>query len=75
MFVDGRQDPYSLQFLIDVVAVESAAASHRPVFEQWRIRCAFLPVDSHIAAELGKDGWQRRFADDRWTVLAAPPSR
>jgi hypothetical protein len=75
VFVDGRQDPYPLRFLADVVAVESAAASHRPLFEAWRIRCAFLPADSHIAVELGKQGWQRRFADDRWIVLAAPPSR
>ena len=75
VFVDGRQDPYPLRFLMDVVAVESGTASHRPLFDAWRIRCAFLPADAPIAAELGGQGWQRRFADDRWVVLAAPPPR
>ena len=34
VFVDGRQDPYPLPFLLEVIAVESAAAPYRPLFDR-----------------------------------------
>jgi hypothetical protein len=75
VFVDGRQDPYPLPFLLEVVALEAGQKSHRQLFEQWKLRCAFLPSDAAMAAELAKDGWGVRFKDDQWQVLAAPPAR
>ena len=75
MFVDGRQDPYPLAFLLEAVGLEAGQTSHRHLFEQWKLRCAFLPAESGTAAELVKDGWAVRFKDEAWQVLAAPPPR
>jgi hypothetical protein len=68
VFVDGRQDPYPLEFLEQVVQVEQGGP-HRPVFDRWRIRCAFLPAQAELATRLRADGWRVSFADGRWTVL------
>jgi len=75
VFVDGRQDPYPLPFLLEAVALEARQKSYRYLFDQWRLRCAFLPADSGTAADLMTDGWAVRFKDDKWQVLAAPATR
>jgi len=72
VFVDGRQDPYPLPFLLEAVALEARRKPYLHLFDQWRIRCAFLPADSETAADLTRDGWAVRFKDDKWQVLAAP---
>ncbi len=72
MFVDGRQDPYPLPFLLEVSAVEAGAQPHRPLFDRFGIRCAFLPVRSTTVAALDKEGWTTRFRDEKWAVLEAP---
>ncbi len=74
VFVDGRQDPYPLAFLADVVALENGGP-HQVVFERWRIGCAFLPADAALAARLRGEGWRASFADARWTVLTRPEPR
>jgi hypothetical protein len=71
VFVDGRQDPYPLEFLNEVVKVEDGG-SHRELFERWGIRCAFLPADAELGARLRAEGWKVSFADPRWTVLVKP---
>ena len=72
VFIDGRQDPYPLPFLLEVSAVEAGAQPHRPLFDRFGIRCAFLPVRSTTVAALDKDGWTTRFRDGKWAVLEAP---
>ena len=75
VFVDGRQDPYPVPFLLEAAAVEAGQTSHRHLFEQWKLRCAFLPAASGTAVELVKDGWAVRFKDEAYQVLAAPSLR
>ncbi len=72
VFVDGRQDPYPMPFLLAHIAVERGEAPYRPVFDRWGIRCAFLSIDSPTAKSLGADGWQQRFRDKEWVVYEAP---
>jgi hypothetical protein len=71
VFVDGRQDPYPLEFLNDVVRLEDGGP-HGDVFDRWGIRCAFLPADAALAARLRGEGWRVSYADPRWTVLVKP---
>jgi hypothetical protein len=72
VFVDGRQDPYSMPFLLEMAAVEGGRAPYRPLFARWRIRCALLPAEEDLIATLGKDGWATRFRDSKYAVLEAP---
>jgi hypothetical protein len=73
VFIDGRQDPYPLPFLVEFVQVEAGQKPHRPLFDRFGIRCALLPLTSPTVAGLDREGWSTRFRDDRWAVLAAPP--
>jgi hypothetical protein len=74
VFLDGRLDPFPLAHMLGSLAVERGHAPYRPLFDRFGIRCAFLTVDSPIVTALDRDGWLTRFRDDRYTVLAAPPS-
>jgi hypothetical protein len=71
VFLDSRQDPYPLPFLLEALRLENDAP-YRPMFQRWGIRSAFLPADSTLVARLRGDGWRSRFADDKWVVLVAP---
>jgi len=75
VFVDSRQDPYPLPFLLEHLAVERGAP-YRPLFARYRIGCAFLPAPGggprSLADRLRADGWHPRFVDERWTILTAP---
>jgi hypothetical protein len=73
VFVDGRQDPYPLPFLLEVVEVEGGRKPYQPLFDRFAVRCAFLPVGAGTVDQLGKEGWQTRYRDAQWAVLAAPP--
>jgi hypothetical protein len=73
VFVDGRQDPYPLPFLLEEVEVEGGRKPYRPLFDRFGIRCAFLPIAASTVDELTAEGWTTRFRDDRYAVLAAPP--
>jgi hypothetical protein len=70
VFVDGRQDPYPVSLLLEQLAVERGQAPYRPLFERWKIRCAFLPVDSPTVGALVADGWTAPFRDADWVVMA-----
>jgi hypothetical protein len=72
VFVDSRQDPYPLDFILEHVAVERRQAPYRPLFDRWGIRCAFLSVDSPTAKALAADHWAARYRDEKFTVLAKP---
>jgi hypothetical protein len=75
VFVDNRQDPYPLPFLLEHIAVERGQQPYRSLFDRWGIRCAFLPAGGKITKRLVTDGWTTHFRDDRWAVLAAPPAK
>jgi hypothetical protein len=72
VFVDSRQDPYPLPFLLEHRKIESGQASYRPLFDRWKIRCAFLPATSPTVRALTEARWITRFRDADWVVLAAP---
>ncbi len=72
VFVDGRQDPFPLPFLLEFARVEAGQRSHRPLFDRFGIRCVFLSVRSTTVAALDKEGWTTRFRDGKWAVLEAP---
>jgi hypothetical protein len=72
VFVDGRQDPYPLDFLTEFVAVEAGQRSYRPLLERFHVRCAFLPLKSPTVAGLDKEGWISRYRGDKYAVLEAP---
>lgn len=70
VFIDNRQDPYPISLLAEDVAIERGGP-YRPTFDRYGIRCAFLPAASKVVPRLRADGWQLRFLDDKWAVLAA----
>ena len=72
VFVDNRQDPYPVEHMRAQLDVQWEAAPYRPLFERWKIRCAFLPVTSSTIGALDRDGWTTRYRDDRFVVLSAP---
>lgn len=72
VFIDGRYEPYSTPFLREAFAVESGEKPHRPLFDRWGIRCAFLPTNSQILGALDKEGWTTTYRDANWVVLRQP---
>ena len=72
VYVDGRQDPYPVHFMLESADVEKERKPYRPVFARWGIRCAFLGAKSPIAKALASDGWRQRFSDEDWVVYEAP---
>jgi hypothetical protein len=71
VFVDSRQDPYPLPFLLEQKALEEGGP-YRPVFDRYGIACALLPAGAPLGGRLRADGWRPRFDDVRWSVLYAP---
>lgn len=71
VFIDNRQDPYPVSLLAEDMGIERGQP-YRPTFDRYGIRCAFLSSASKIVPRLLADGWQVRFRDDQWAVLAAP---
>jgi hypothetical protein len=72
VYADSRQDLYDFDFLAQHFEIEHRQRPYKPSFERWGIRCAFLSVKSPTVETLQGDGWQTRFRDDKWAVLAAP---
>jgi hypothetical protein len=71
VFIDNRQDPYPVSLLAEDMGIERGQP-YRPIFERYGIRCAFLSASSKIVPRLRADGWELRFLDPTWAVLAAP---
>jgi hypothetical protein len=68
VFVDSRQDPYSLEFLQEHVHHERTG-DFEAVFAKYRLTCAFLPVSSPTAVRLLANGWRTTASDKQWVVL------
>jgi hypothetical protein len=71
VFIDSRQDPYPVDFVLDSVGNE-ARGDYRDMFRRHGVRCALLPPASPTLPRLREDGWHDRFADDAWAVLVPP---
>ena len=71
VFVDSRQDPYPLPFLLEHIRVEQGAP-HQELFARWAIRCALLPVDSPIHKQLRDARWRPLHLDDQFVVMGRP---
>lgn len=72
VFIDNRQDPYPLPFLLDHLRIESGKLPWEPTFHRWDVRCSFLSVDSPTVTALEKAGWRDAYRDERWAVQVAP---
>lgn len=72
VFIDNRQDPYPLPFLLDHVRIEAGALPWEPTFRRWNIQCSFLSVDSPTVTALQKAGWRDAYRDEKWAVQVAP---
>lgn len=73
VFIDSRQDPYPLAFVLDAVG-NDYRGTPRDLLARHHIRCAFLPTESTSVAALVADGWRTRFKDGVWAILEAPPA-
>jgi hypothetical protein len=70
VFIDGRQDPYSVSFLALAQRLGDDVGARVATFDRYGIRCAALAPDSHMASSLLQSGWQPRYRDRRWVVLS-----
>jgi len=68
VFVDSRQDPYPLSFLLELEKVESGQLPHGPLFARYGIRCSFLSTDSPTVSALNSERWRTTYRDERWAV-------
>lgn len=69
VFLDGRQDPFPSQLVLEHIEMETGRRDYRATFERYGIRCAFLPVVSPVGEQLITEGWTTLYGDDRWRVL------
>lgn len=69
VFIDGRQDPFSLPFLRRAQAVATDPVVGKAVFAEYGIHCAALSPESRLVARLRGRGWRETHRDERWVVL------
>lgn len=69
VFLDGRQDPFPLQMVLEHIEMETGGRDYRETFVRHDIGCAFLPVASPVAVSLARDQWTSLYRDSQWTVL------
>jgi hypothetical protein len=68
VFVDSRQDPYPLEFLLEVVRVQRTG-DHRELFERYGIRAAAMEPGWPLGKRLLADGWRKLHEDEQWLIL------
>ena len=69
VFLDGRQDPYEPQLVLEQIRIETTG-DYSAAFAQYNIGCASLPTSSPVAARLTTAGWRSLYNDPNWVVLA-----
>jgi hypothetical protein len=69
VFLDGRQDPYPVDLVLEHIEVETGRAGHEDVFARHGIRCAFLPTSSPTVARLSSAGWKTLYRDRQYVVF------
>jgi hypothetical protein len=71
VFLDGRQDPYPPDLILEQVRLE-ASGEYEATFLRYNIRCAFIPADSLVARQLTSAGWHTTYRDATWAVFVTP---
>jgi hypothetical protein len=74
VLLDSRQDPFPVPLVRAASHVEDTG-DYEALFASLGINCAALPPSSPTASRLKNDGWDLRFKDRQWVVLARPSSR
>ena len=69
VFLDGRQDPYPPELVLEHIRMETATGDYHTVFAEHGIHCAYLPAVSPVARHLRAAGWTRLYDDSTWLVL------
>ena len=69
VFMDGRQDPFPPEMVLEHIRMETQGSDYRPVFARHDIRCAYLPAVSPTASALAGAGWTTLYRDSSWVVL------
>ena len=69
VFIDGRQDPFPADLVLEHIQVETGQTGHDEVFARHAIRCAYLPTVSPVARRLSEEGWKPLYQDRNWVVL------
>ena len=69
VFIDGRQDPFPSELVLEHIRMETRDGDFEQVFTRHRIRCAYLPRVSPTAARLSAAGWTTLYGDPQWLVL------
>jgi hypothetical protein len=70
VFIDGRQDPYPLDFLERAGRLGGDAGLRWNTFARYDIRCAALDPESPMVRTLVADGWGETYRDGQWVVLS-----
>jgi hypothetical protein len=70
VFIDGRQDPFTTDLVLEHIRMETGSGDYRDVFTRYRIRCAYLPAVSPTAGQLATGGWKTLYRDSHWVVLS-----
>jgi hypothetical protein len=70
VFVDGREDPYPLEFLRRAAMLERDVVARRAAFAEFGVHCAAVPPASSLWSALRLEGWRETFRDGQWVVLA-----
>ena len=73
VFLDGRQDPYPPELVLEHIQIETTGADHSRLFARHDIRCAYLPVTSPTAVRLAATGWTTLYRDGDWAVFSDRP--
>ncbi len=71
VFLDGRQDPYPPELILEQLRLESSG-EYKATFERYNIGCALIPSGSLVARQLTNAGWRTMYHDARWAVFATP---
>jgi hypothetical protein len=69
VFLDGRQDPYPTELVLEHIEMEKGVRGHEAVFTRHGIRCAYLPAASPTASRLTAAGWKTLYRGPLWVVL------
>ncbi|MEO5897258.1 MAG: hypothetical protein ABIS06_16325 [Vicinamibacterales bacterium] len=69
VFMDGRQDPFPPDLVLEHIEMETSKRDYKSTFERYRIDCAFLPNLSPVAARLMATGWLPLYQGADWVVL------
>jgi hypothetical protein len=69
VFMDGRQDPFASELVLEHIRMETVGGDTDRVFARHDIGCAYLPASSPTAVHLVASGWAKRFESAGWLVL------